>query len=361
MDIDKLNFWKPLGLILLVGLMGYGIWWYWFAYTPKAYVGIVEIEWSPRTAESSASTIYEVDIEDGEVSDQFKVGVPYVQALTLDRRRGHLYVAGGKLIGDNLYPDVGAPIEVYDIFSKEKIRTIERPGEAPIVDMRISPDGERLFINRPYSDVYEKDNIPDGPKGKKTWVIDSQTGQFLDSFDKKVYRHHFLSSNGEQLYFVYGGPKNKKAGKSIYSIKKKKLLKGYANRDRLFKEGVYQPDLKRNFVLDFPHFYGTSPMKAYDRDTGKLIGEVQNIYREFNDIARKAGIDPNIRWTYNYLPEMISKDHRYRAIGAVVGNRKDSQKPSIAYLRSIDIKEFKIHNTVKIATFTGDHSNFVVY
>lgn len=353
--------------IFLLCVGGYWLWISLWTYQPMAYVGITKVEWEGIRPSDERAYIYEIDIEGGTVTDSFPVseGMTHVKALALDQSQGLLYAGGheGTLRDAGSWRSNG--IEVFDIFSKNMVRRVELEGDHWVSRLRLSPDGKRLFVSNPFHHVPEQ--RPEGEKGKSTWVVNSETGEFKFGVDRPIGA--LMTPSGDYSVSFPGQIKGRGVGKRIESIDEDKNLHYFIwDTQRLLDEegGIFAKELE-GIDWDIPYIQRPPQrrdnlqnwkniIEFYDRETLEQIGEVDLLegidLEEISKLKLSGFGYSNITQDKNYL------------VGRKYLQTKPGDEGTVSadfYLIVIDLNNFEIHKTVKLWEGAGFQTLPVVY
>lgn len=340
-------------MVLLIVTVAVSMWIWWpvqagpYAYTVISEYERLEGDMAHRIRSINTFAVA-VDLGSGDVVDTFPLGIRIPMRLLLDPTGQELYVSGSEGHPEEISRDHWSgegpqweDIHVYDVKTGKLVRTIKLPEDADgsVQGMRISPDGNRLFINNPYEN---NDNAPTEEKQKRNWVLDPETGEFLFGVESRVSSKDYLNKNGSKAYeFLVGkGSERFEPGFYKYDIDNDELITKYLGLDRLMEE---QGGLKiEGIEFGYPHMEDYRPMRFYDRDTYEQIGELD--LRNNFDSDRKLGFSGRI-------PHSITKDKKFR----VVGIRAETDTPNEYeyFLRWIDIQNMEIVNTIKVWEGSG--------
>ncbi len=349
------NLTKYMVVILVIILIGVGVWWLFFydPYRPTAYIGYTK-PYKPEKTEKKyidfPSYVMEVDLLSGEVVDRFPLSenVPRVKAVAVDPRNNLLYVGGTELVR---HPERGhmpsTGIDVYNLETNERKRTIQfpsgetgKPRKVDISTLRFNSTHEKLFINNPL----DEENYENQLERKNVWIIVPGTGKIFRGYSSRFSILHILSPSSN---FIYGfNSPNLGPGKGIFSIKKDKRVKTITGRKPLLKAGGWQPDPKGKYekepyVLDYPEIWGTGKegevIEFYDRNTLKKLGELQ-LEGEGEKIYRAS--PPR-------QPDAVNKTQRYTVslVWMITDKTNDYLVP---HLKVIDMQKRKLVNTIQL-------------
>jgi len=352
-----------VGIVLLLVIAVGLTWWLFFydPYRPRAYVGITEWEEEWYFHTNHQSHIIEVDMKSGKITDKFEITdvVPYVDVIEIDQERGLLYVAGR--IPRNLPPDEreqydqNPGVGVYDLRTKEHLRTIQVEGGKSIHMMKLSGNGERLLIRNPSregSGINRPANQPE--ENKNSVVLELESGEPVWYFDNHIWSSHYISNQGDTIYQLTGASMEYFSFVQFSTKKDQTVTSLMAEPEKIKKRGGMHPDPKETFKLEYPLFRkinSTEHLRMYDRETFELIDTGPIMLKDFKDYDLK-----NIGMA---LPTMMSKDQRYSAIQFVA---EKADKKTL-YLRTLDLEKLEIMSTSEVFEIeeNSTFSSFKVY
>jgi len=238
------------------------------------YVGGIDVRSiSGHDYKIPPSWIAKVDLEEEKVTDMFPLSdsIPVVRSLALDPTNGLIYAGG---VG--LYEETKAQaIEVYDLTTTQQVRSI--PWEGKNEHIRVSPDGERLFVAR-RGKTYE----PPPEKLRRTWVLDAKSGEFLQGIDFVVGHIGLMSREGNFIYQFFPGIRSiegSEASKRIFDVNEDEFREKFTTEQEVLQSGGFQPDPhgeygEKPFTLEYPFVRGpVNTIWIYDRETLKQIME----------------------------------------------------------------------------------------
>jgi len=324
-------------IVLLVVL----IWWMFFydPYRPKAYVGISEYDLAHdgRTRINYRSYIVEIDLPTATVSDTFPISdtVPQVRDIEVDQNTGELYV-GGQVPGSPVESSKSKGVDVYDLDSKQRIRTLDISGPRSARNIRTSRNSEKILMNNPYR------NEQEGEKGKRSGVYDIESGEFLHGFDHSARPYHFISEQGHKLYHIFGLHESASIG--VHStVQNERILHILQDKEQMLERGGMHPDPEESFELEYPYYVWShhwKPMEVYERttmeriDTGPVVME---------------GLDKSeVTSNYSTTATMLSKDHRYLVVRFTKGTGTTADDPEQLFIRVVDLEKMEIVGTTKV-------------
>jgi len=364
MELIKRSSWTTnliIGAILL--LLGALIWWLllYTPYRPKAYVGVTAWEVEGIQDVNYRSYIIEVDLYSLTVSDTLPVDQDFisnVRAIELDDAKGLLYAGGS--IADGIdqrleneeFREMGRHsrgIDVYDLETKQKNRRMEIIGDRHISQMRLSGNGEKVFI---YFN-------PEENHSKKTGIYSVETEAFLRGFDRIVRSSDYISDSGDKFYRFLGTKPEYFTFVEYSTVKDERTTHLLKEPERIKERGGMHPDPADSFKLDYPYYVRLShweePIQAYDRDTFEQIdtGPVVTEGLDKEEVGRVS----------TSVPGMLTKDNRYLVVRYTKSlDRGDGEARWALYFRVIDLEKMEIMGDAKIwEAQHGSTTNVVAY